>query len=256
MRRIDISYKNRITILVIAIVTLMVIASGCATYGRQAGLPGEEPVGLPGEEPAMMARPRAHLWKPLYKIGEEPSDYAIYTYVLINSDKTDFDAWSRYEKLVEAITSSTLSVEDYSLDFNPSDYNLFLIPCSEKKEGDETESLNDSLSQSIMTKIGAEANDENLRKTAMNPGPFLISVIKPIGIRGGEYIDMLYVDLTRTNEAAMTEIVAAYKNRLTDSTIQGVKRFLSVRLALLNIILDADDYIHLVKVTYADLLPE
>jgi hypothetical protein len=49
----------------------------------------------------------------------------------------------------------------------------------------------------------------------------------------------------------MPEVVAAYKQRLTSGSIEGVERFNSIGLSLLNIILDADDYISLVKVAYA-----
>ena len=54
----------------------------------------------------------------------------------------------------------------------------------------------------------------------------------------------------------MREVVAAYKKRVTSAPIERVEEFKSIRLSLLTIILDADDYISIVKVAYAGWIGE
>jgi hypothetical protein len=194
------------------------------------------------------APPRSHLWAALYGADEEPAGYAMYTYVLINRSKADTAAWRRYEKLVESIKWSTSAVGNHDPGFNRSLYNLFLIPLYQRAE-----SLNDILSKSILTSIAASVQQPELRELInTNPGPFLISATEPISTKNLiKDIDMLYVDLTRTNVDAMPEVVAAYKKRLTSDSIEGLERFNSIRLSLLDFVLDADDYISIVRVAYA-----
>ncbi|MGB5620490.1 MAG: hypothetical protein WBM78_26855, partial [Desulfobacterales bacterium] len=58
-----------------------------------------------------------------------------------------------------------------------------------------------------------------------------------------------------TNPAAMAEIVAAYKQRITGSSVNRVESFWPLRLALLNIVLNADDNVKLVKAAMAEWTP-
>lgn len=227
MNRIEIVFKNRIVRCTLALFSLAVIFSGCAYH-------------------SMAPPPKSHLWSALYGADEEPAGYAMYTYVLINRNKADQLAWNRYEKLVESIKSSTSSINNYDSDFNRFLYNLFLIP-------QQAESLNDILSKSILTRIAASVQNQKLRELInINPGPFLISAREPLSNEKlYKDIDMLYVDLTRTNVDAMPEVVAAYKKRLTSNSIGGIEQLKSIRLSLLNFILDFDDYITIVKVAYA-----
>lgn len=232
MSRIEAVFKSRIVCCAFALLGLAVLLSGCSME--------------------LQGLPKSHLWDALYGAGEEPPGYAMYTYVLINQSKADSAAWSRYEKLVESIKRSTTVVANHDPGFNRSLYNLFLIPY--KHGGHQhAESLNDILSKSILTSIAASVQKQELRELInTNPGPFLISAAEPISNEKlNKDIEMLYVDLTRTNVDAMPEVVAAYKKRLTSDSIEGLERFNSIRLSLLNLILDADDYISIVKVAYA-----
>lgn len=233
MNIIRIIFKNRIVCYAFALLGLAVLLSGCATMPMEGKVAHE-------------TLPKSHLWAALYGADEEPAGYAMYTYVLINRSKADLVAWNRYERLVESITSSTSSVDTRPPDFNRSLFNLFLIP-------QEAESLNDKLAKSILTSIAASVQKQELRELInINPGPFLISAAEPISNENlNKKIDMLYVDLTQTNVDAMPEVVAAYKKRLTSDSIEGLERFNSIRLSLLNFILDADDYIGIIKVAYA-----
>ena len=284
MGRIEIVFKSRIVCCAFALLGLAVLFSGCATelqepreeaIHQEALEAIEEAAGATLKEATLPTKshlwdtlygadeasgktlkkatlPKSHLWDTLYGADEEPPGYAMYTYVLINQSKANSAAWNRYEKLVKSITLSISSVANHGPGFNRSLYNLFLIP--HKYGGHQhAESLNDILSKSILTSIAASVQKQKLRELInTNPGPFLISAAEPISNEKlNKDIEMLYVDLTRTNLDAMPEVVAAYKKRLTSDSIEGLERFNSIKLSLLNLILDADDYISMVKVAYA-----
>lgn len=194
--------------------------------------------------------PKSHLWEYLSTIGDEPKDYALYTYVLYGRKDNNSDHYRKSSQLINIIQWSTQSTENYSEhgDFDKTAFNLFLIPDWE---------LDIQLSKSILTHLSIISQDAGFQKSLLNPGPFLISVKTPISLTNrSKKSDLLYVDLSTSNGAAMEEIVLSYKTRLTEVTIQGTDRFKSIKLALLDIILDADDYIQIVKTAYADLLPK
>jgi hypothetical protein len=233
MNRNEIFFNGRVVCCALALLGLAVLVSGCLHSMPSA------------------ASPRSHLWTELYGAGNEPPGYAMYTYVLINRSKVDKSAWSRYWALVNSITDSTSAEDSQDSEFNRSLYNLFLIPFS--GEHQRTKSLNDILSKSILTGIAVSVQKQELRDLInTNPGPFLISSTEPISNeKFTKDIEILYADLTRTNVYAMQEVVAAYKRRLTSKSIGGQQRFKSIRLSLLSILLDADDYVNIVKVAYA-----
>lgn len=243
MSRNEIVFKNRIVCCAFALLVLSVILSGCTSIPAY--------INIQDTDQLRKASRRSSLWDKLYSANGEPHGYAMYTYVLINRNKADSAAWDRYVKLVESIELSTSAVDDFGIDLNRDQYNLFLIP---HKHGGQD--LNDTLSKSILTIIAASTPDKKLRELInTNPGPFLISSVVTISKekinQDKQNIEMLYVDLTRTNLNAMPEVVAAYKKRLISDSIEGIERFNSIRLSLLNLILDADGYISIVKVAYA-----
>jgi hypothetical protein len=58
---------------------------------------------------------------------------------------------------------------------------------------------------------------------------------------------MLFADLSATNPAAMGEVVAVYKQRLSQQVLDQAEAFQPMRLILLNLILDADNNLKFVK---------
>jgi len=192
-------------------------------------------------------KPKSHLWTELSKANTEPLGYAMYTYVLVRRSKGTPISRDKYNILINIIMNSTSPLNNQStLGYNKSLYNLFLIPSNNNH-------LNDELSKSILTSISVSIQNEKLNNLFNNnPGPFLISTLEPIS---DEYfskeLDLLYVDLTKTNIDALPEIVSAYKKYLVSDSIKGVEQFSSLKLTLLNLILDADDSINIVKVAYA-----
>ena len=235
MNRLKINLKAVINCYSFVLLSLAVLLSGCGKVTVES----------------FKGLPKAHLWDMLCRANEEPLGYAMYTYVLINRSKADSLSWNKYEKLVKSIVWSTSAVDNHDAGFNKSLYNIFLIP--EKYCWSDEESLNDKLSKSILTSIAASVQNTKLRQLInADPGPFLISSVDPISNEKlNKDIDILYVDLTRTNIDAMPEVVATYKKRLTSHSIKGVGQFNSIRLSLLNYVLDVDDYISIIKVSYA-----
>lgn len=212
--------------------------------------------------PPVMAAPslpRAHLWDQLYQEGEEEKGYGMYTYVLLNRPSgipSKAPAWERYQSLIDAIKQSTPLADNFN-DYPKEDFNIFLIPTISDSATEESagKKLNAILSSRILTGIVIQTEDQDFRQRLNNnPGPFLISSLEPISSRDSGQMDLLYLDLTSTNPAAMPEVVSAYKQRITSDEIDGIQRFRSIRLALLDLILDTDDHIKIVKTASAKWL--
>jgi len=257
--------KNKIAVIFVylSVILLSLISiSSCAYFGHRAkpaphptqpaptaAYPTHRPTHRPTSLPTHPFV-KAHLWD--YQ-GEETEGYAMYTYVVYGrSGNRGNDFYHRYYALMEFIQSSTESVHDFSsygIDFDKSHFNLFII---DRYDGSEY------LAITILTKLSSITNNDKFRKSLSNPGPFLISIKKPIGVayKDRQIDEVLYVDLTNTNDTAIEEVVMAYKNRLVDDNVTGTSRFNSFKLILLDLMLDTDDYITIVKTAYADILPD
>ena len=84
-----------------------------------------------------------------------------------------------------------------------------------------------------------------------NDGPFLISTLQPVRHKTGDTV-MLYADLSQTNTAAIAEVISAYKTHMLDNQLTEMERFSNLRTFLLNVMLDADDYIKILNVAIAE----
>lgn len=193
-------------------------------------------------------KPREHLWSNFEDIDSVADGYSMYTYVLINRNNSDILAWDKFVHLTALIRQTTSPVGDHDVLFKPWLSNLFLIPY-------KNETLNDKLFMSLLAGLAAaEKNQELSSIDISNPGPFLISVVKPIRSDNNYWLaDVLYVDLTYFNLNAFPEVVAAYKKRIVNKSVSGYEHYKSIRLALLNFMLNADEYIRIIKVAYAGL---
>jgi hypothetical protein len=60
-------------------------------------------------------------------------------------------------------------------------------------------------------------------------------------------VPLLLIDLSTTNQAAMEEVVTEYKRRVETQEVATVERFRSLKLALLNFIVNRDDDLVLVE---------
>ena len=206
--------------------------------------------------------PRLHAWELLTEMDSEKADFALYTYVLFgrrldSQARIESDTRERYQSLLDAIVASTLRTSE--IDKLPKEEtNIFYIPAIAAGKKPSLNNYNAILSMRYVRIFGQLVKNNNPDLSARlttNPGPFLISTLMPIGEIGTDQTDLLYTDLSTTNPAAMAEIVSAYKQRITSSSVNRVENFWPLRLALLNIVLNADDNVKLVKAALAEWTP-
>jgi hypothetical protein len=206
--------------------------------------------------------PEFHTWDLLTRMNAEQNGYAMYTYVLFGR-RLDIPGGiqaatrQRYESLLDAIVGSTLKQSE-ARNLPREETNDFYIPSFAAGEKPSLANYDVSLSLRYLAAIGILLSSENPRlaeRLTTEPGPFLVSTLKPIGQIRTEKAPLLYADLSSTNDAAMPEIIAAYKTRLAQTTVSGMERFAPLRLALLNLILDTDQNLRLVKVAVAQWQP-
>lgn len=215
------------------------------------------------EEPVIVTRgdeegPRQHVWQPLTGWDEEKPGYGMYTYVLFGRKlkppgRLRAETLRRYESLLRAIHLSTLSARESGIDEEERQVkqatNLFLIPLASEMGEPTPHNYDGTLSLRILALTGRKVRPHASALAAQlstGEGPFLVSTLSPMEEMSPENFSLLYADLSTTNAAAMAEIVGAYKRRVSEG-IGGIERFRSLRIALLDIILDADDNIQIVK---------
>ena len=216
--------------------------------------------GCPGPGPVTRGDPvgpKQHLWKPLIAMLSEDTGYGMYTYVLFGRKlkpmgRLGSEALERYERLLEAIGGSTLSVSEGG-QVDKAGTNVFMIPLTAEVAEPTRNSYNGVLSLRYISLLSAMVRDVSpglSTRLASGEGPFLISTPEPVGEIEKERIVLLYAELSSANPAAMDEIVGAYKRRVGKG-IRAIERFRSLRLALLDLILDADDNIKIVRTALA-----
>lgn len=198
-----------------------------------------------------------HLWKPLTTMHAEERGFGMYTYVLFGRrlkplGRLKPETLARYEKLLQAIHLSTLSVTEVDT-YNKAETNILLIPLTVEAKEPNRNNYNIVVSLRYLSifssKIRAAASKVSERLARLE-GPFLISTLQPFEDLESKPMVMLYADLSNTNPAAMEEIVAAYKKRV-EKGVRQIERFRSLRLALLDLILDAEDNIKIVQTAVA-----
>jgi hypothetical protein len=209
---------------------LVLIFNGCMSMSPA---PPVEPASKP---------PPFHVWSYLRSYGEEPEDYATYSYVLAGRDGSDVSHTRRYNALVAAIKSSSPGADDMPTSVPKNLMNIFMIPA-----GKNDDTLNIGLSLSLVAALAASDVRFN------NPGPFIVTVCHPVSFSIDPEILMLFVDLTNTHPDAMPEIVNVYKRRISQAPLQRIERLTSLKLALLNALLVANDRIGFATTAYANL---
>ena len=221
--------------------------TGCATTNKSTAIVGSLGA-VARDSNAFRTVVHEHLWEPVYTENQNHnSNYGVYTYVLLNQDLQNDEASERYKLLVSAIQSSTsLHIKN---DTTSSETNMFLLPYQKDK------SLNTTLSKKMLNIFAKVTKSEKLRQLLVSrPGPFMISTPLPLSkLKGNSDIPILYVDMSTVNNTAIKEIVAAYKMKLVIAPISTEEEFKSIRLTILNLILNGNDCISIVKTAYAEL---
>ncbi len=197
-------------------------------------------------ETAAGGRPVSHTWEYLKAYGVERTGYGVYSYVLFAQENND-SARALYFELVDLIQASTVSAQSLPAQAVLGKFNVFLIPAD--THDSENHKPDYELSRLLLATL-ASTSQLNLEKQ----GPFIISLSKPLSFgEQGDQLDILYVDLSNTPKAALTELVRTYKKHLVIDDIEGVEVLKSLRLRLLNYALIAEQNIGFAKAAYADL---
>lgn len=233
----------------IALATVIVLAvAGCATAPSTV----EEPI-TRGEN----GGPRQHVWDALTDMFAEKEGYGMYTYVLFGRRLKPAAGLGqatrdRYESLLKAIHASTLTVSEMG-EFDKQGANIILIPATAMVNEPSIRNYHSVLAKRYIALLSGLVQDTEPAlsdRLTTRQGPFLISTPIPMGAMEPEKTVFLYADLSTTNSAAMSEIVAAYKRRLKKG-VGDVEQFRSLRLSLLALILEVDDNIKIVKTAMA-----
>ena len=189
----------------------------------------------------------AHLWNDFSGFGKEEEGFATYTYVLIGRDKSHKATWTRYKNLIAAIKSSTAE-NDRTKIVDKSLFNLFLVPIV-GGEGPDAKSPNDKLSIELLTALSTAFPGK-----FENPGPFLITLDKPISYgHPREIANIIFVDLSKMNDKVNQEIVRAYKRNIAESEMKGEKKLQLLLLSILSTAFMVEESYGFVKVAFAEL---
>jgi len=188
----------------------------------------------------------SHVYDEIFTFGSEMQGYGLYTYVLFPKKVTvGSDVASRYIEILKEIKKSTDTAEvGLAAGLRIEESNIFYLPAGDE---DNRRIISLKLFNHLRSSSGTKSDD--LFPTN-RPGPFLVSVAKPITQLSGDS-PMLIADLSTTHPDAFAEVIAAYKNQLQVDGVDEKERFTSLRLSLLSWIVTANENLSLVKVALA-----
>ena len=202
-----------------------------------------------------------HVWGPLYKALTEKSGYGMYTYVLFKYELTDSteegkEITDRYRVILDAITGTVDTLGDTS--FYPlKETNVFYIPLMQSVPGDAAllNSYNFSLSRSYIAALSKyyKRKKDISKRLRRNPGPFLVSLVKPLSSYSNEEKRLLFADLSHQNKNSIREAVEIYKERLEEKPVDRIERLKSKKLKLADILQDSQECLALLKVTMKEI---
>jgi hypothetical protein len=179
-----------------------------------------------------------HMSTSLKKPKIEPKGFGLYTYVFLGErpravespcDSASYSRECKYERVLYEVQKNSSYIKRKHeekrplIEFDRSNYNLFLIPSSSNVKFVDLKSYNYDLSFSYLESLNYASNGKfGLLK---REGPFLVSLTKPISFREKDAY-ALYVDLSDSKPEIIEEILSSYKQRLQSSN--GNKPFSSL----------------------------
>ncbi len=206
---------------------------------------------------------RYHGYELFATIDAEPSGYGMYTYVLSGNlaepgQQSSGEVQRRYDALLQAIAARTSSVMALtSATIPPDETNVFCIPAKAGRSSGtpSLQNYNSQLGTIYRLLVEKQLANESVRGNLENhTGPFLVSSLTRISqVRLGAPI--LFADLSNTHPDAMQEVVQVYKHRVSQAPLDKTEVFKPFKLALLNVILNGNDYVQIEKVAIAGMLP-
>jgi hypothetical protein len=209
--------------------------------------------------------PYYHVWGTVLSYGTEEQDYrgyAIYTYVLFNSNRPDAGTAEnqRFDSILKAVLQDIKTRDQGAAAGWPrQETNIFCIPAftTYLESANALDKYNFDLAMTYLGIIqrALKGNKELFNRLQRRSGPFLISLYEPLpSLQRKATTDMLYVDLTEMSPAVMREVLDSYRQRLDAGPFKNITRLReSLRIAMLNFILTADANIKIVSMALAEL---
>jgi hypothetical protein len=204
-----------------------------------------------------------HVWGALVSYGNEQkayTGYAIYTYVLFNSNQPDASSpeGKRYDGILRAVLQDVKPQEvGVAAGWPKDETNIFCIPFMTRspKIADALEQYDFGIAQEYLAVLqGSVRNNKDLfKRLEQRSGPFLISFYEPLPrLQGKEATKMLYLDLTDMPTDGMRQVLDAYKQRLDAEPLKNVERLKeSVKIILMKYALMLDENLKIVDVAFA-----
>jgi len=249
---------------------LGVLAIGCSPTRPVQSAGPEVTAGTPGEieeapgPPEVTTAPEIeHFWKAMTVYGEAERDSGLYTLVLFsrrmdNPSGLDEQTAERYQAVLHAIGGiEGLDTETDSA--GAAATHIFYIPGRERVTDSAAlaANYNPELAFAYLRKVRTLLVDHRRirRRLTSHPGPFFISFSQITLENPVRERPVMYADLTRTNPAAMREVVKAYKLKVVSAAPETVERFNPLRLRFLSVVLNIDDNLRLVRSALGSWIP-
>lgn len=213
-----------------------------------------------------------HRWAPILEKGAEGRnfpDYGMYTYVLFGRAPTSLDDQKRYDATLAAVLQSPSESALPSSMQTRGATNLFCLPAnqnfvSESKFNLKTYDYQIAQQYLIDFRFLLAGDKAILQRLVKDAGPFLIATLRPLGsivkTAGGQMkiadakAPILFIDLTQTHEKVIAEMVDAFKLEVIDTKMDRRQRFWSLRVALINLLKNADDQVTPVRQAVAGFI--
>jgi hypothetical protein len=211
----------------------------------------------------------------LKEVGEEKPGYGLYSYVLITSNS------SKSVALLDEIFNVIPNVQDAGA--LPKQINILYIPFLKYKENEfvleamtfkrlgaqyakyANETLgakyaesfyNFQMARTILAHLCNPPAD-TLRQLCggdLSRGPFIFTYEKPASTFEPVQAPYLFVDLRDVHERAFAEFVSAYQQQVKSEDVNSGERLNTLRLKLLNLALNAADFVKPIPDALADAI--
>lgn len=186
--------------------------------------------------------PRIVASKYQFLLGDEARGYGLYSYVLLARSS---DARNR-EFLRRLMSSTGLVVES---NIGRGVLNIFYLPVGSRPnnvrdEGEILDVYDFDYTDVLLTKICESSNvrDADVCKSNFSDGPYLVTSASALGEEGLLPNISMFLDLSRINQRAFGEFIDEYQAVVR---VRGTnrERLQSFRLRVLNVTLNADDFL-------------
>ncbi len=246
---------NRFELRIFAVFITLLVLSGCTheesiTSASNQTQAFESPLELVIEKEYASATssvdtsvilPTVHAWSYLREYGDEPENYATYSYILVGRTYQESETVRNFYSLIQAVQGSTSSTGEIFADIPSWVINIFLIPADKNQNLPDT-----NLAKSYVSAL--EASHEKFQR----PGPFIVTLLEPIS-SPSNMKDMLIVDLTDVHEGAFKEVVGVFKDQVMSDQISGTEVLQSFKISLLNMAFIIEDSIHFASTAYGQM---